>query len=109
MLVQSSESWRTTFRQALERYDPPLLRRVAARLLKPRNQWPVEELVDRCIAAGENAPLVDRRLQELEADSRRVLAAIGFSGQPQWRLGSLVELAIALGESDGLKPVIALF
>jgi hypothetical protein len=109
MLLQSSESWRATLRQALGRYDAPLLRRVAARLLKPRNQWPVEELVDRFIAAAENAPLVDRRLQELDAGHRAVVAAIGFSGQPHWRLGSLTELAMALGAVDGIEPVRSLF
>ncbi|HMF15186.1 MAG TPA: hypothetical protein VKE94_22885, partial [Gemmataceae bacterium] len=108
MLLPSSESWRATLRQALERYDAPLLRRVAARLLRPRGQWPVDELVNRCVAATENAPLVDRRLQELDAGCRAVLAAVGFSGQPRWRLGSLTELAMALGATDCLEPVRAL-
>src|SRR5262249_13014798 len=60
-------------------------------------------------AAAENPPVIDRRLKELTATSRRPLAAIGQSRQPRWLLGSLVELAIALGESDGLKPVFDLF
>src|SRR5262249_41737684 len=91
-----------------QRYNEPLLRRVAARLLKPRNEWPTEELIERCLAATENTPLVDRRLQELDAASQRVVAAIGFSRQARWRLGRLVELAVALGAADGLQPVLEL-
>src|SRR5439155_119609 len=108
MSLLPSETWSASLRRALERYDEALLRRVAAHLLKPRNQWPAEELIDRCLAAAENAPLIDRRLQELDVGSRRVLAAVGYSRQPRWGLGNLVELAIALGESDGLKPIFAL-
>jgi hypothetical protein len=78
-------------------------------LLKPRNQWPVPELIERMLEAVENAPLIDRRMQDLETGGRRVLAAIGFSRQPRWQLGNLVELAIALGELDGLKPLFSLF
>jgi hypothetical protein len=109
MSASSSQVWSTLLRQTLGRYDETLLRRVAGRLLRPRNQWPVEELIERCLAATDNAPVIDRRLQELDADSRRVLAAIGLSRQPRWRLGNLVELALALGATDGLKPLFALF
>src|SRR5207253_2060751 len=35
--------------------------------------------------------------------------ALGHSRQPLWPLGSLVELMMALGQEDGLKPVLALF
>ncbi|HMF11206.1 MAG TPA: helicase-associated domain-containing protein, partial [Gemmataceae bacterium] len=108
MLAASPDNWSTFLRQALQRYSDALLRRVAARLLKPRNEWPTEELIERCLAAIENTPLIDRRLQELDAGSRRVVAAIGFSRQSRWRLGSLVELAIALGATDGLQPVLEL-
>jgi hypothetical protein len=104
----SADTVSELLRQTLQRYDEPLLRRVAGRLLKPRNQWPVDELIERVEAAVENAPLIDRRLQELETGARRVLAAIGLSRQPLWRIGNLVEVAIALGESDGLKPIFEL-
>src|SRR5215471_4427309 len=109
MPVASAESVSELLRQTLERYDESLLRRVAGRLLKPRNHWPVAELLERMQSAVENAPLIDRRLQELAAGSRRVLAAIGLSRQPRWRLGNLVELGIALGELDGLRPIFGLF
>jgi hypothetical protein len=109
MPIHPSEPWTEQLRQALQRYDEPLLRQVAARLIRPRNHWPVEELIERCVAAAENPPVIDRRLKESDASSRRLLAALGQSRQPRWTLGSLVELAIALGESDGLKPVFDLF
>jgi hypothetical protein len=109
MPVPIADHWIEQLRQALERYDEPLLRQVAARLIRPRSQWPVEELIERCVAAAENPPVIDRRLKELAATSRSLLAAIGQSQQPRWPLGSLVELAIALGESDGLQPVFDLF
>jgi hypothetical protein len=109
MSAPFSESWSALLRQTLERYDETLLRRVAGRLLRPRNQWPIQELIERCVTATENAPLIDRRLQELDAGSRRLLAAIGLSRQPRWRLGNLVELAFALGATDGLQPILALF
>src|SRR5436305_13029776 len=101
-------SWSERFRQALERYDEPLLRQVAARLIKPRNQWPAADLIERCVAVVENPAILDRRLQDLEPASRQVLAVIARSRQPRWVLGNLVELAIALGHADGLKPVLAL-
>jgi hypothetical protein len=37
-----------------------------------------------------------------------VLACIGHSRQPLWQLGNLVELALALGQEDGLRPVFEL-
>jgi hypothetical protein len=100
--------WTDHLRQTLERYDEPLLRRVAAKLLKPRNQWPAEELIERSVATVGNAAAIDRRLKDLEPASLQLLALIGHSRQPRWRLGNLVELAIALGHGDGLEPVLAL-
>ena len=100
--------WSERLRQTLERYDEPLLRQVAARLIKPRNQWPVDDLLERCSATADNPAVLDRRLQELEPASRQILALIARSRQPRWILGNLVELAMALGQADGLKPVFAL-
>jgi hypothetical protein len=100
--------WSTRLRRTLAAYDEPLLRRVAARLLKPRNQWPVQELIARALETADNAAALDRRLQELEPVSRQVLALIGHSRQPVWALGNLVEMVLALGHADGLKPVFDL-
>src|SRR5262249_58854824 len=84
------------------------LRQVAARLVKPRNQWPVEDLVERAAAISSNPAVIDRRLQDLTPAARQVLALISHSRQPCWNLGNLVELVIALGHGDGLQPVLDL-
>ncbi len=100
--------WSDHLRQTLARYDEALLRLVAGRLVKPRGQWPVEELLDRCVAAVGNAAVIDRRLKELDPESRRLLALIAHSRQPCWKLGNLVELSVMLGHADGLAPLLAL-
>jgi hypothetical protein len=96
-------------RRILERYDPALVRQVAARLIKPRGEWPVEELIDRCAAAVANPAMIDRRLRDLDVPAGRLLALIGHSRQPRWRLGSLLELLAALGHAEGPRPVLTLF
>jgi Helicase conserved C-terminal domain len=101
-------AWSALLRRTLSAYDEALLRQVAGRLLKPRNQWPAEELIERIITSVANPAALDRRLQELEPASRQILALIGHSRQPVWDMGNLVELAMTLGQSDGLKPVFAL-
>jgi hypothetical protein len=102
-------SWTDRVKQTLQRYDPALVREVAARLIRPRNEWPVEELVERCAATATNPPVIDRRLRDLDPAARRVLALIGRSRQPRWRLGSLLELLAALGHAEGPRPVFTLF
>ncbi|HTU17675.1 MAG TPA: helicase-associated domain-containing protein [Gemmataceae bacterium] len=108
MYVADPAYWSDIQRQTLACYDEALLRQVAARLVKPRNQWPVEDLIERSAAATSNPVVIDRRLQDLTPPARRVLALIGHSRQPYWNLGSLVELTIALGHSDGLQPALEL-
>src|SRR5215213_17439 len=100
--------WLDRLAEALRRYDEPLVRKVAVRLARPRNQWPVEDLIDRCLDVVNNPPVLDRRIGELAEASRRLLAMLGHSRQPAWALGNLVELAMAAGEADGLAPVIDL-
>src|SRR5437016_6180794 len=102
MAVPGAETWIDLLQRTLAVYAEPLLRQVAAKLLKPRNQWPIEELIARSVATATNPAVVDRRLQEQEAAGRQLLALIGHSRQPVWSLGNLVELAIALGHADGL-------
>src|SRR5437660_1073000 len=108
MAVPAAEFWSEFLQRTLAVYAEPLLRQVVGKLLKPRNQWPVEELIARSLATVGNPAGVDRRIQELEPASRQLLALIGHSRQPVWGLGNLVELAIALGHTDGLKPVFDL-
>ena len=100
--------WPGRVRQALSRYDEALLRAVAQRLLKPRNQWPAEELIERALAFYANPVSVDRRLKELPPAARKLLALIGLSRQPRWRVGHLLALLAVLGHAEGLTPVLTL-
>jgi hypothetical protein len=108
MIPSTPDIWAGHLRHTLRSFDEPLLRRVAGKLCKPRNQWPVAELIDRCLEVFSNPPMLDRRLKELEPASRQVLAMVGHSGQPRWPVGSLIEILTALGHDDGLAPIQAL-
>jgi hypothetical protein len=105
MALIDPASWSERLRQTLACYDEPLLRQVAAKLYRPRSQWPVDELIDRCVQTLDNAPVLDRRLQDLELPARQLLACIGHSRQPTWSVGNLVELVVMLGHADGLAAV----
>ncbi len=107
MPLPPSSYWFEAIRQTLQRYEEPLLRSVSKRLLKPRNQWPVDDLINRCVDTSDPT-LLDRRLKELEPASRQVLALIGHSRQMLWNMGNLVEMVVALGHADGLKPLFDL-
>jgi hypothetical protein len=100
--------WTALLRDTLEHYDEALVRVVAGKLLRPRNEWPVEELIERSVGTVANAVVIDRRLQELGPAERRLLALIAHSRQPRWRLGSLLELLAALGHAEGPAPVFNL-
>lgn len=104
----SSFSWDGAVRQAIEQYEEPLLRQVAGRLIRARSQWPPAELIDRSLSTIANAAVIDRRLRDLPSAGRQLLAIMAHGRQPRWRLGSLVELAMALGQTDGLAPVLSL-
>jgi hypothetical protein len=101
-------SWPDRIQKTLECYDEPLLRQVANKLCKPRNQWPAEELIERCLATIGNPAVIDRRLSDLDSVRLQLLTLIGQSRQPRWTVGNLVEMALALGHDDGLGPVLAL-
>ncbi len=101
--------WSDLLQSTLACYDEPLLRLVAGRLVRPRNQWPIADLIERGATTAANPAVIDRRLEELEPASRQVLALIGCSRQPLWNLGNLVEMILALGHPDGLRPIFALF
>jgi hypothetical protein len=102
------EDWSLRCRDALARYDEALVRSVAAKLIRPRANQPVEELVEKSIATLTNPPVIDRRIRDLPDASRKLLAVIGLSGQPRWKVGHLLTLAAALGHSDGFAPVAEL-
>ena len=71
-----ADFWSEHLRKTLAGYDETLLRNLATRLFKPRNQWPVDELLERCLTTLGNAAVIDRRIKELEPIQRRVLALI---------------------------------
>jgi hypothetical protein len=108
MPQDSPDPWADHIERTLQRYDEPLLRRVSDKLFKPRNQWPAEELIERCLASVENAAVIDRRLQALDTQGRRVLALMAASRQPIWRLGNLIEMLAVLDPTADLRPAIAL-
>lgn len=102
-----SEDWSAHARGALARYSEPLLRAVAGRLVRPRTNLPVEELLDKSVATLANVPVIDRRIKDHPAATRKLLALIGLSRQPRWRVGHLITLLAAVGHSDGFAPVEA--
>lgn len=94
--------------RTLRRYDEALLRPVAGRLIRPRNHWPLDELIKRCLETLQDVTTIDRRLKELEPAERQLLALVGHSRQLMWDLGNLVELTMSLGQTDGLAPILGL-
>jgi hypothetical protein len=109
MSITDSEFWSQRLRHTLQHYDEALVRLVAGKLLRPRGQWPVAELIERIVTAVGNAAVVDRRLQDLSATTRRALPLMARSRQPRWKLVTLLEVLAALGNEDGLAPIFALF
>src|SRR5579864_9470255 len=103
------DNWLDRLDATLAGYDEVLIRQVAARLLKSRGHWPIEDLTQRLRLAIENAPVVDRRLRELSPVCRKLLALIGLSRQPWWKVTHLLSMLAALGHSDGLLPIQTLF
>jgi Helicase conserved C-terminal domain len=110
-MMQSSDAptWTDHIRRALECYDEALLRQVGAKLVRPRNQWPAEELIERCVQTFGNPVVLDRRLQELEPESRRILAFMARSRRSVWRLGSLLEFIASSGgtaDPNAVQPLL---
>lgn len=108
MTLGTADQWSQHTRHTLKRYDEALLRQVAHKLCKPRNQWPVDEILDRVVAALNNAAMIDRRLKELPAACRQILAVMGRGRQTRWPVGTLIEILVALGHDDGLAPLVTL-
>ncbi|MFM7150228.1 MAG: helicase-associated domain-containing protein, partial [Gemmataceae bacterium] len=101
-------NWNDRVRETLSRYQESLLREVAGRLVRPRNQWPVDDLISRFLDTLDNPAVLDRRLGDLSLEARRLLALIGHSRQSEWALGNLIEMIMALDHEDGLAAVTSL-
>lgn len=108
MQASNADFWSDHLRQVLERYDESLLRLVCDKLFKPRNQWPAAELIERCVSTVGNAAVIDRRLQGHAPAGRRLLAVIGHSQQPLWKLSSLMEVSATLDATADIRHVLAL-
>src|SRR6266478_6485586 len=108
MLSLDPEIWTERVRATLASYDQALLRQVAAKLARPRSQWPAEELIERCLQTLANPVVVDRRLLELGPQPRRLLSFMARSRRPIWRLGSLLEFLAASGGTADPNEVLPL-
>ncbi|HEV8061518.1 MAG TPA: helicase-associated domain-containing protein [Gemmataceae bacterium] len=108
MLSLDPETWTERVRLTLASYDEDLLRQVAAKLARPRSQWPAEELIERCLQTLANPVVVDRRLAELGPHPRRLLSFMARSRRPIWRLGSLLEFLAASGGAADPNEVLPL-
>lgn len=97
MLSPNTSIWTDEVRKTLESYDESLLRKVAARLVKPRTQLAAEELIERSLQALVNPAVVDRRLGDLEPPCQQLLQFVAASRQPRWRMGSLLEMLTVAG------------
>ncbi|AWM41675.1 hypothetical protein GobsT_72410 [Gemmata obscuriglobus] len=104
----SDTDWSERCRDALLGYSETLLRAVGDKLVRPRSKLPVEELIEKSVAMVTNAPVIDRRIKEQPPAARKVLAFMGLSRQPRWKVGHLLTLLAALDHNDGFTPVQAL-
>ncbi|HET6573573.1 MAG TPA: hypothetical protein VFG68_08230, partial [Fimbriiglobus sp.] len=103
-----ADPWTDRARDVLSRYAESLRRDVAAKLVRPRTPIPADELAERCVAALTNPPVIDRRIKEQPDAARKLLALVGLSRRPTWKVGHLVTLLASLGHPEGLAPVMAL-
>ena len=100
----TADPWTDRARDALSRYAEPLLRDVAAKLVRPRTPIPADELAERCVATLTNPPVIDRRIKEQPDAARKLLALVGLSRRPTWKVGHLVTLLAVAGPRRGVGP-----
>jgi hypothetical protein len=106
MSAPPEPDWSLRCREALARYGESLLRAVADKLVRPRTKMPAGELLDRAAATLTNAPVIDRRIKEQSPAARKVLALIGISRQPRWKVGHLLTMVSALDQPEGFGPAV---
>jgi hypothetical protein len=107
-MAGETQTWTDRVRTTLESYEESLLRRVAGHLCRPRSQWPVADLIDRCVDTIQNPAVLDRRLKSLTPDVRRVLTILRYTDQTRWPVGTLCELGALLGVEFGPEAVAQL-
>ena len=108
MQTTTNTAWDDFARSMLARHDEALLRSIASKLFKPRNQWPTDELIERAIETFTNPPVIDRRVRELPESARQLLATLARTRQPRWTVGQLLAIVACLGHQEGLAPVTTL-
>src|SRR5436190_8826164 len=104
----TDENWQEAVHAILSRYDEALLRPVATKLCRPRNQWPVEELIERSLQTLVNPAVVDRRLKDIPVATRRVLAVLRQSRQIRWPVARFCEIAAIIGAGVGHEAIVEL-
>lgn len=104
-MPDAEQDWSLICREALSRYSEPLLRDVADKLVRTRTKLPADELLDKAAATFTNAPVIDRRIKDQPPASRKLLAFIGISRQPRWKVGHLITLLATLDYNEGFTPV----
>src|SRR5450432_2094394 len=103
--IADSDEWSVRVRDTLSQYSEPLLRKVAGKLIRPRTNQPVDELLDKSVGTVGNPPVIDRRIKDLSPPARKLIAVIGLSRQPRWKVGHLIAVLSALGHAEGFSPV----
>jgi hypothetical protein len=93
-------------RQALESYSEDLRRSVANKLLRPRNTWPTEELLDRAIQALDNAVLIDRRLKEMSVPAQQLLIMAARTGRATWRIQEWMWCLGFFTSAPDIEPIL---
>ena len=76
MPLPDPADWSDLLRQALGPTTSRSCARSPRRLVRTRNQWPADELIDRAAATVVNAAVIDRRLQDLDPAARQLLALV---------------------------------
>lgn len=102
------EDWSQRVRDALARYEEPLLRQVAGRLFKARIGQQPDELIDKAAETQTNPPVIDRRVRDLPDSARVLIGLMGVSQQPEWTVGQLIPLLATAGFAEGFTPIQAL-
>jgi hypothetical protein len=103
--TDTDAEWTARCRDALSSYSAPLLKEVASKLIRPRANQPTAELLEKSVGMLTNPPVIDRRIRDLSIASRKLIALVGLSRQPRWRVGHLMVLLSALGHDEGFAPI----
>lgn len=98
-------TWLNQVQTILDRYREELVRQVAAKLIRPRQLWAVDELRDKMVAMLDDPVGIDRALKPIAPAARQVLRLVDLSRQPRWPLQSIVDLLPIVGAREGLGPV----